>query len=369
MQALRRNPLHRISSRFLNQVVKTSAYSTKKIYDAGQPTPATHPQLMKEGEITPGITSEEYMQRRKKLLDFLPENSLAIVAAAPTKMMTDVVPYNFRQDADYLYITGCQQPGGVAVLGHDCGLCMFIPEPSLQDVLWQGEVAGVDAALDIFKADLAYPISRLPEMLSRMIESSSIVFHNVKTTTSSYMELEAYRKAVNNCKVKDFSVYTHEARLVKSPAELKLMRDSASIACQDGVFRLKILHSEDPEVIQKRKNALIHTMLYSKLFPDEGMLSAKFEYECRVRGAQRMAFNPVVGGGPNGSVIHYSRNDQKIEDGNLVLMDVGCELHGYVSDLTRTWPPFGKFSPVHILDDHADIDLDVNNVNDNKIRL
>lgn len=89
-------------------------------------------QLMKEGEITPGITSEEYMQRRKKLLDFLPENSLAIVAAAPTKMMTDVVPYNFRQDADYLYITGCQQPGGVAVLGHDCGLCMFMPEPSLQ---------------------------------------------------------------------------------------------------------------------------------------------------------------------------------------------------------------------------------------------
>ncbi|KAK4339754.1 hypothetical protein RND71_041216 [Anisodus tanguticus] len=93
--------------------------------------------------------------------------------------------------------------------------------------------------------------------------------------------------------------------------------------------------------------ALIQTMLYSKLFPDEGMLSAKFEYECRVRGAQRMAFNPVVGGRLNGSVIHYSRNDKKIEDGNLVLMDVGCELHGYVSDLTRTWPPFRKFSPVH----------------------
>lgn len=69
-------------------------------------------------------------------------------------------------------------------------------------------------------------------MLSRMIENSANVFHNVKASTSSYMELEAYRKAVNNCKLKDFSVYTHEARLVKSPAELKLMRDSASIACQ-----------------------------------------------------------------------------------------------------------------------------------------
>lgn len=81
-------------------------------------------------------------------------------------------------------------------------------------------------------------------MLSRMIESSSIVFHNVKTTTSSYMELEAYRKAVNNCKVKDFSVYTHEARLVKSPAELKLMRDSASIACQVMVVLFLIAHGK-----------------------------------------------------------------------------------------------------------------------------
>jgi len=61
-------------------------------------------------------------------LELLPEKSLAIIAAAPVKMMTDVVPYTFRQDADYLYITGCQQPGGVAILGHDCGLCMFMPE-------------------------------------------------------------------------------------------------------------------------------------------------------------------------------------------------------------------------------------------------
>lgn len=86
-------------------------------------------QLMKEGEITPGIATEEYISRRKRLLELLPEKSLAIIAAAPVKMMTDVVPYTFRQDADYLYLTGCQQPGGVAVLSHECGLCMFMPEP------------------------------------------------------------------------------------------------------------------------------------------------------------------------------------------------------------------------------------------------
>ncbi|KAH6819026.1 Metallopeptidase M24 family protein [Perilla frutescens var. frutescens] len=323
MHIFRRNLLRRFSPNFYNPAVKAVGFSSRTVHDVGQPTASTHPQLLKEGEITPGISSEEYIWRRKKLLKLLPENALAIFASAPVKMMTDVVPYTFRQDADYLYITGCQQPGGIAVLGHNCGLCMFMPETTPQDVTWQGETAGVEAALSIFKADEAYPISALNKILSRMIECSFQLFHNVNTANSTYVNLETFQKAAYEGKVKDFAVYTHEARWIKSDAELNLMRNSASIASQ----------------------ALLQTMLHSKLFPNEGILSAKFEYECRMRGAQRMAFNPVVGGGPNGSVIHYARNDQRIQDGDLVLMDVGCELHGYTSDLTRTWPPCGRFSP------------------------
>lgn len=319
MQILVRRLLRRFPS---NQGVGRCAYSTKKLLDVGQPTPASHPQLLKEGEITPGITSDEYILRRKRLLELLPEKSLAIIAAAPVKMMTDVVPYPFRQDADYLYITGCQQPGGVAVLGHDCGLCMFMPETSFDDVIWQGQIAGVDAALDTFKAEKAFPMSKIREVLSDMIRGSSEVFHNLKTARSTYTDLAGFQSAMYNRKVKDVSLYTHDLRWIKSPAELNLMRESASIGCQ----------------------ALLQTLLYSKTFPNESMLSAKVEYECKIRGAQRMAFNPVVGGGPNGSVIHYSRNDQKIKDGDLVLMDIGCEFHGYLSDLTRTWPPCGSFS-------------------------
>ncbi|KAL6964629.1 aminopeptidase [Sarracenia purpurea var. burkii] len=322
MQILHRKLLPMIP---YNRVVGFRLYSTKKFLDVGQPTAASHPELLKEGEITPGITSEEYILRRKRLLELLPDKSLAIIAAAPVKMMTDVVPYTYRPDADYLYITGCQQPGGVAVLGHDHGLCMFMPEASPHDVIWQGQIAGVNAALDMFKAEQSYPMNKLHKILPDMIRSSSELFHNARTAMQTYMDLDAFQKAAYNGKVKDLSVYTHEARLIKSTAELKLMRDSASIGCQ----------------------ALLQTMLHSKAFPYEGMLSARVEYECKMRGAQRMAFNPVVGGGPNGSVIHYSRNDQKIKDGDLVLMDIGCELHGYVSDLTRTWPPCGNFSPVH----------------------
>jgi Xaa-Pro aminopeptidase len=86
-------------------------------------------------------------------------------------------------------------------------------------------------------------------------------------------------------------------------------------------------------------------MLLSRTHREESQLAAKIEYECKMRGAQRMAFHPVVGGGANGSVIHYSRNDGRVKAGELLLMDVGCEYHGYLSDLTRTWPPCGRFSP------------------------
>ncbi|KAJ9186017.1 hypothetical protein P3X46_005575 [Hevea brasiliensis] len=320
MQILFRKLLQTTAS--FKQGIGRCTYSTHKVLDIGQPTPLTHPQLLKDGQITPGIYSEEYISRRKRLLELLPEKSLAIIAAAPIKMMTSVVPYTYRPDADYLYITGCQQPGGVAVLGHECGLCMFMPEATKHDVMWQGQVAGVDAALENFKAEKAYPISKLCDVLPDMIRRSSKLFHNMQTATQTYTELEAFQKASLVGKVEDISSFTNELRWIKSSAELKLMRESASIACQ----------------------ALLQTMLYSKTYPYESMLAAKVEYECRMRGAQRMAFNPVVGGGSNGSVIHYSRNDQKIRDGDLVLMDVGCELNGYVSDLTRTWPPCGSFS-------------------------
>ncbi|XP_050889006.1 intermediate cleaving peptidase 55, mitochondrial-like [Lathyrus oleraceus] len=154
----------------------------------------------------------------------------------------------------------------------------------------EGQIAGVEATLDTFKADKAYPMRKLREILPDMIRRSSKLYHNVQTVTAAYTELEAFKK------------------------------------------------------LAYCNNALLLTMLHSKTYPDEGMLAAKVEYECKVRGAQRLGFNSVVGGGPNGSVIHYSRNDQKIKDGDFVLMDVGCELHGYDSDLTRTWPPCGTFS-------------------------
>ncbi|GMH07405.1 hypothetical protein Nepgr_009245 [Nepenthes gracilis] len=138
---------------------------TCRPYSTRQPTAASHPELVRKGELTPGITcADEYISRRKKLLALLPEKSAALIAAAPLKMMTDAVPYPFRQDADYLYITGCRQPGGIAVLGHEFGLSMFMPEASVHDVTWQGKIAGFREALDTFKAEQAFPLSKRREV-------------------------------------------------------------------------------------------------------------------------------------------------------------------------------------------------------------
>ncbi|XP_062204464.1 intermediate cleaving peptidase 55, mitochondrial isoform X1 [Phragmites australis] len=324
---LRRTALaSEVASRFLSAshgLVQRAAYTSGGIVDVGQPTPQSHPKLLADGEITPGIPSEEYISRRTRLLEVLPEKSLAIIASADQQMMTDVVPYPFRQSGDYLYITGCIQPGGVAVLSEETGLCMFMPDTDKEDVLWQGQTAGVEAAVDFFKADKAFPLSQMQKILPEIIERSKVVYHNVKTSSSSYRNLDAFRRASLNNRVKDLTYYTDELRWIKSKSETRLMRESASIVSQ----------------------SLLQTMLLSRTHKEESQLAAKIEYECKMRGAQRMAFHPVVGGGANGSVIHYSRNDRKIKSGELLLMDVGCEYHGYLSDLTRTWPPCGRFSP------------------------
>lgn len=330
MKAFLSRAKHRLGAQNLKQFSATlnngncySAYATQYFFDAGQPTAETHPQLVAAGEITPGITEQEYVARRKKLLELLPEKSLVIMASAPVKMMTDVVPYPFRQDADYLYFTGCQQPGGIAVLSDEFGLCMFMPDSDPEEEIWRGQVAGTYAALNTFKADQTFSISKLHMLLPDMIAKACKLYHNHNIASSDYADLPAFKKALNESNVHYLCKYTHEARWIKSPSELNIMKQSAAITCQ----------------------ALLQTMLASKRCPHEHILATTIEYECKIRGAQRMAFPPVVGGGANGSVIHYSRNDQQIKDGEMVLMDVGCEVNGYVSDLTRTWPPCGSFSP------------------------
>ncbi|KAF3453083.1 hypothetical protein FNV43_RR03517 [Rhamnella rubrinervis] len=265
------------------QAIGCRAYGTGMVPDIGQPTPASHSQ-------------------KKKVAGSAPREEFGHPAAAPVKMMTDVVPYTFRQDADYSYSLAANNlevwqmlfgKGKLRELMQHWKYSKLIGP--IQCEIEGGKVDGLfevnmSITLSLYASFNLMKILNIStflagKILPDMIRGSCKLFHNVHTAIPAYLDLEAFQKAAYHGK------------------------------------------------------ALLQTMFHSKTYPYESMLSTKVEYECRMRGAQRMAFNPVVGGGPNGSVIHYSRNDQTLKDGDLVLMDVGCELHGYVSDLTRTYHP------------------------------
>lgn len=291
-------------------------------YDAGQPTSESHPQMLSGDELFPGISLRDFKERRTALRSRLPTESMVILSAASVKQMTDVVPYPFRQDADYLYYTGSQQPEGIAVLYDDADLCMFMPNWDPERETWNGKLAGPDEASRVFGADVTHSLRRLRKVLPDIIRRAKTVFCDLGSLTPVVAELEAFQSALQQGRVRSLNRYSHQQRWVKSPSELNLMREAASITCK----------------------AVKRSMQASRAWQHEHLLAATVEYECKRRGAQQMAFPSVVGGGANGSIVHYSRHDKKIDNEALVLMDVGCEYHGYVSDMTRTWPPCGYFT-------------------------
>ncbi|KAJ7550385.1 hypothetical protein O6H91_07G098300 [Diphasiastrum complanatum] len=317
-------------TKFLQSIPKCfsrfMSLQVERALDPGQPTPETHPEVLSEGQIMPGIHASEFLTRRENLMKLLPKDSLVILGSASIQQMTDVVPYPFRQDADYLYFTGCQQPGGVAVLSGHSNFCMFMPDSDPKDDAWNGCQADQFAACNVFGASQAYSTRQLPQILTPMLSQKNAIFYDGSSLDPRFWRLPPIQQAMSRKRVQNLRKYTHQVRWIKSQAEIDLMRQSAGIASQ----------------------AFLQSMITSKSWPHEHILAATIEYECKIRGAQRMAFPSVVGGGNNGTIIHYSRNDQQIQEGDMVLVDAGCEFYGYASDITRTWPPCGKFYPAQV---------------------
>lgn len=284
---------------------------------------AAVPEVLQPGEVLPGVTTDEVASRRKKLMSALPQGSLVILNAATVKHMTDVVPYPFRQSSDYLYFTGCREPGSIAVIYNAGDLCMFMPDPNPENAFWEGRLAHAPEAITNLKANRAYNMSDLPKILPRLLKQAKAIYAEDEMPPGGDLDkLPAYKESVQEKKVHSVHRYAFECRFVKSPSEINLMRRAAKITSE----------------------AFIQTMKVSRTRAHEHILAATVDFECKFRGAQRLAFPPVVAAGVNTTVIHYFRNDQKIREGEMVLMEAGCEYHGYVSDVTRTWSPSGKIS-------------------------
>jgi Xaa-Pro aminopeptidase len=241
--------------------------------------------------------------------------------------------YPFRQDSDFWYLTGFDHPNAIALIRSDDGppYTLFVEPRDREMETWTGYRPGVEGAKRDHEADEAYPTGEFRERLPSLVSGVRRIYHMLgrdaaidATLTRSQDELRLRsRQGTEPAEaILDPRSITHAMRWIKEPAELDIMRRAADISRE--------AHADGARLAQPGAR--------------EYELEAAIEYAFRRRGARGAAYTTIVGGGANATVLHYVRNDQKLRRGELVLIDAGCELEGYASDVTRTWPIGGEFS-------------------------
>ncbi|KAL8392377.1 hypothetical protein RB595_002534 [Gaeumannomyces hyphopodioides] len=289
----------------------------------GQPVHETHPHILKAGELTPGIMAEEYYERRLKLATMMPAGGVAILAAAELKYRSGAVFYPYRQDSNFLYLTGFAEQDAVAVIhrsgrdpaDHEFHLYVRPKDPALEQ--WSGPWSGVEAAADVWNADVSGPIATASNEVGRIAESALAVF----TDAPDY--------GGGSSLVKPLAPLVNSLRAIKSPAEVVNMRKAGQLSGRviTDAMRGRDGSSSGGHWTRERDLAL---------FLDYGFARA---------GCDGPAYVPVVAGGPRGSLIHYVQNAAALSADETVLVDAGGEFGTYVTDITRTWPVGGRFSP------------------------
>ena len=280
------------------------------------------------------MNSKEFLRRRKQLMSMVGADGIAILPAAPVRMLTRDVEHRYRQDSDFYYLTGFPEPEAVAVLvpGRDSGeFLLFCRDRDRQKELWDGTRIGPGGAVEDFGAEDAFPIDDMDDILPGIIESCTRVYY----TMGVYADFDARITGWVNSLRSGVSrgVHTpqefvaldhllHDMRLYKSRAEVSAMRRAAKIAVN--------AHSRAMRMVRPG------------MFEYE--VEAEFVHEFR-RNDARPSYNPIIGSGPNACTLHYVDNRAQLQDGDLLLIDAGCEVDYYASDVTRTMPVNGRFTP------------------------
>ncbi|KAF8579034.1 peptidase M24 [Ramaria rubella] len=334
----------------------SSLEALKKPPIHGQPLSKTHPHLIAPHELTPGIPKSEYEDRRTELMDSLPEGSLVVLLGGDIKYMSQEIFYKFRQSSDFWYLTGFQEPDSALILektpttaGRSYKMTLFCSGKDAHREKWDGARTGFDDVVSIFGADEAratahfyshlksllplysqYYVSTPSRTYMRRKRRSRLIDYISPSTSGTSLSLQdAYDtliEGISSGKIRDLRHEVARLRTVKTVHEQAIMRKAANVS---GLAHVK-------------------TMRFANLRANvpEASLAAHFEYLCILSGAERMAYVPVVASGANALIIHYTSNNTLVQEGDLVLVDAGCEYNGYASDITRTYPSFpsGQFT-------------------------
>ena len=274
----------------------------------------------------------DFKKRRKILMDKIGDDSVLIIPSARHYKRTRDVEYPYRQDSDFFYLTGFGESDSLMMLIPDRKNGQFILFCKDKDPLkerWDGPIAGPIEAKKDFDADQSYAIDKIEELLPNLIKGKKYIYAPYDKDEKFSLRLNKWIQSsdrllkIKNSKTKilNSSDILHEIRLIKSESEIRKMRKAARIAVD--AHRI--------------------TMSKVKIFRYEYELEAEIKYEF-AKSNSTSSYIPIVGSGKNSCVLHYNSNNSVLKDGDLVLIDAGCETEFYASDITRTYPVNGKFT-------------------------
>jgi Xaa-Pro aminopeptidase len=280
------------------------------------------------------IKQKEYARRRRQLMRMAGGDSIIIMQAAPTKLRNNDVYFPYRQDSDFLYLTGFREHDAMLVLvpGADDGTSiLFCRDRDPEREMWDGRMVGLEAAVSEFGMDQAHDIKQAESLLREMLCDRERIYYDLGHHPLFDQKLIGWLNEFRGETRKTFHApeeihaldhMLHDMRVYKSREELSVMRRSAKVAIEAHQLAMQVCQ---PGINEADVQAsLLHTFT---------------RHQCET------SYLPIVGGGANACILHYIANNQVLQDGDLLLIDAGAEYDGYASDITRTFPVNGKFSP------------------------
>jgi Xaa-Pro aminopeptidase len=274
-------------------------------------------------------------EQLKKFIEAIGRDSVAIIPAAHEATRSYDTEYRFRQDSDFMYLTGFPEPDAVAVIdpaNRKNPYTLYVRPRDPEMETWYGRRQGTEGAVKNYGADKSVTIDKFAADLGKLLDGHDKLYYRFGVDQKLDLAIIKYLSAQRQRRLKtpypphtivDPTILIHEMRLHKTADEVELMQKAATISAEAHILAM-----------QKTRPGM-----------NEFQVESLMEAYMRDKGANGVAYNSIIGGGDNATILHYVENNQPLKDGDLLLVDAGAEYQGYAADITRTFPVNGKYTP------------------------
>ena len=272
-------------------------------------------------------------EQLKRFIEQMEPNSVAIIPAAHEATRSSDTEYKFRQDSDFMYLTGFPEPDALAVIdpARKRPFTLYVRPRDPEMETWFGRREGVEGAVKNYGADRAFPVDKFAGDIGKLLDGHDVLYYRFAVDKTLDQQILQYlsgqrvrrlKTAYPPHTISDPTVIIGDMRLHKTPEEVELMQRAADISAEAHVLAMK-----------KTRPGM-----------NEFQVESLIEAYMRENGASGVAYNSIIGGGENATILHYVENNRPLNDGDLLLVDAGAEYRGYAADITRTFPVNGKYT-------------------------